>query len=124
MGTIRYRNGLIVEGMYCSFCGARRTGRIFQEKARWMAKLECGHISFKGWVRDPATLEAEGLVNPKTERDPRAVSIERQREEDRRLQAIDRLQYEMKKAGYPVGQIREEVKKLEREFARAEIRRG
>lgn len=123
MPAVRFRTGLKLDGFHCSFCDARRSGRVFQEGARWMVKLKCGHLSFKGWVRDPGELEREGLVNPKTDRDPRIASNQRSREEEQLREVTEKLEYEMRKAGYPTGRIAEEIQKVEREFARAEIRR-
>lgn len=123
MTLVRYRTGLVLKGMYCSFCDARRTGKVFQEGARWMARLSCGHLSFKGWVSDPDDMEKRGLVNAKADEDPRAISLRKQQEEERLMRAKENLEREMRRAGYSLGEIRSAQASMDREFAKAEVRR-
>lgn len=84
--------------MYCTFCGARREGKIFQEGARWMARLSCGHISFKGWVQDPDELERLGMVNSDKSKDPRAEAKMKQEQEDKLLEAQENVEREIAEA--------------------------
>lgn len=97
--SVRYRTGLVLDGMYCSFCGARRTGTIYQEGARWMAKLHCGHLGFRGWTQDPEELERLGLINKAPDKpDPRAEMRQRQEQEDRYREAQEKLDFELRQA--------------------------
>lgn len=82
-----------LEGLYCTKCCAWRTGRIYQERYRWMAKLTCGHLSFKGYTMPPAELARLGYVDRDRGPDPHVTYQfrerereyhERRREEDRR----------------------------------------
>lgn len=124
MTLVRYRTGLVLKGMYCAFCDARRTGKIFQEGARWMARLSCGHLSFKGWVSDPDELERLGHVNAKHDPDPRIASNQRRKDEERLMEAKEKLEREMRKAGYELGEIRSAQKGMDRDFARlSDVRR-
>lgn len=97
MKYVRYRTGLVLDGMYCSFCGARRTGRVFQENARWMVQMrECGHIGFRGWVLPPDELEKRGLVNPKTAPDPRIESRRKETERENMLRAKEDIERKLR----------------------------
>lgn len=118
MALVRYRTGLVLNGMYCSFCGTSRKGKIFQEGARWMARLSCGHISFKGWVNDPDEMERLGYVNAKQGKDPRIESNELAKNERRLAEAKDRLEREMKAAGYGISEIKSAKFGMDRDFAR------
>lgn len=95
---VRYRTGLVLKGCYCSFCDARRTGTVFQEGSRWMLKMECGHLGFRGWTQDPDELERLGLINASAGPDPRLEQRNRQAEEDRMREAQEKLDFELRQA--------------------------
>lgn len=96
MTLVRYRTGLRINAK-CNFCGAPRKATVFQEGARWMAKMDCGHLGFRGWVRPPEELEKEGLVNAQTTEDPRVAAKRLQIEQDERYRAEERVRYELRK---------------------------
>jgi hypothetical protein len=59
-----------------------------------MAKLDCGHISFKGWTQDPEELERLGLLDQKAATVPEEYKAEEQAA--RLLEAQQKLEYELK----------------------------
>jgi hypothetical protein len=98
MPAIRYRNGLKVKGMYCAFCCSRVTGTVYREKLRWMAKLSCGHLSFRGWIAPPEELEKRGLLNEQLSQQKKARDLREQLDQMNEEEARERLRFEMRKA--------------------------
>lgn len=80
---LRYKDGLrLTFPCYqCSHIGPRRQGTVFKQRIRWLAKLDCGHTKFCGYVAPPDELRAKGLLT-KEKPDPRiAQAVAKQRDE-------------------------------------------
>lgn len=69
---IFFVHGKVVDGWFCPWCDARRSGRIIRETYRFSVVMSCGHVRRKvAYTLPPEELERKGYVNQKGTEDPR-----------------------------------------------------
>lgn len=98
---IRYKNGLKMKVM-CYRCGTKVPATIYQQRIRWIAKLECPHAKkHMGYTMPQDELIKKQLVSTDNSRnDPRVKATREQAEFDIQQKEAEHEAYRLRQKDF------------------------